>query len=104
RLPGGSTADFRQATGVTLPALRMAAPFVLVGETDVPEPEYGGAPLGCQRDLHRGRARRHGRMTVPAPAHHQPARRLDLLVLADRDVHPVHVDAIPAARPGVELG
>src|SRR2546426_2048869 len=43
-------------------------------------------------------------MALPTPAHHQAARRIDLLVLAARDVLAIDVDAIAPARTRVELG
>src|SRR2546426_12762379 len=43
-------------------------------------------------------------MALPTPAHDQPPRRIDLLVLPARDVLAIDVDAIAPAGTRVELG
>src|SRR2546423_5462704 len=93
-----------QPPGVEPPALRVLPTLGFVRQTEVAKPENGRTLVWGQRDFNRGRSRRDRRMALPAPTHHQPPRRVDFLVFAARDVLAVDVDAVTAARPGVELG
>lgn len=49
-------------------------------------PQQRAITLGLERDLDRGRARRYVAAAFPTPRHHQAPRRIDLAMLAGRDV------------------
>src|SRR6267143_6300386 len=99
-----STSSRRQLAHILPPAIRVEAAFAFVGQAEVAKRQDGRTTFRCEGDLDRRGPRRNGRMALPAPAHHQPPRWIDDLVLAAYGVHAVDVDTVAAARPRVELG
>src|SRR5437868_9502929 len=74
----------------------------LTRQAKVTQAKQGGALFRGQRDLDRGRARRHRRMPLPTPGHDEAAWRIDLAILTTGDVLAIDVDAVTAARARVE--
>src|SRR5205807_9065664 len=93
-----------ELTQIKRPTLSVLAAFPFVRQAEMAEPQHRGILVRCQGDLDRRRTGRDRGMALPTPTHHQPPRRIDLLVLPTRDVLAIDVDAIAPARTRVELG
>ena len=70
----------------------MDVALLLVGQVAVPEPEQRVGSVGCEGDLDGRRAWRHFGVAFPSPAEDNSVRRLDELVLADRNMLAVYVE------------
>lgn len=67
------------------------------------EAQHRARTFRGQSDLDNGGTWRHRVMVFPAPCHQYSVRRVKLPILANGDVFPVDVDAVPPARSRIKF-